>query len=225
VAVALDAAYRTGGDVSPTVGGALVHLGYDRDLALLPATNRQAAPRVSAVPNWRDVRLDGRDLTVPPGVLLDLGATAKAHAADRCARLAAVGCGTGVLVSLGGDIATAGPAPDGGWRVLVQDGPAQPGETVALPAGAALATSSTISRQWRAGGRLLHHILDPRTCQPAPPVWRTVSVAAARCLDANTAGTAAIVRGHRALDWLRAQGLPARLVDADGRVRTLGGWP
>jgi thiamine biosynthesis lipoprotein len=89
----------------------------------------------------------------------------------------------------------------------------------------ALATSSTVTRQWRASGRMLHHILDPRTCQPAPPVWRTVSVAARRCVDANAVATATVVRGRAALPWLAELGVPARLVTADGRVLTPGGWP
>ncbi|HEV7899396.1 MAG TPA: FAD:protein FMN transferase [Planosporangium sp.] len=224
VAVSLRAAERSDGDVDPTIGAAMVRLGHDRDLSLLPTCGGWQA-RERPAPGWRRVHLDGRELTVPVGVLLDLGATAKAHAADRCARAVAEECGTGVLVSLGGDIATAGPAPEGGWRVLVQDRPGDPACTVALPAGVALATSSTAGRQWRASGRILHHILDPRTCQPAPVVWQTVSVTAHTCVDANTAATAAIVRGKDANAWLGGLGAPARLVAADGRVVTLGGWP
>ena len=59
----------------------------------------------------------------------------------------------------------------------------------------------------------------PRTGEPAAPVWRTVSVAAASCVDANTASTAAIVRGASAPQWLESLGLPARLVDPSGRRR------
>ena len=81
-----------------------------------------------------------------------------------------------------------------------------------------LATSSTAARRWRRGGDVLHHILDPRTGLPAAPVWRTVSVAAATCADANTAATAAVIRGRQALAWLASLGLPARLV-APGRHR------
>src|SRR5439155_211390 len=118
--------------------------------------------------------------------------------------------GVGVLVALGGDIATAGPAPDQGWQILVQDRPGDPSCTVRLPAGAALATSSTAGRTWGRRGELLHHIVDPRTGRPAPTVWRTVSVAAGSCLRANTLSTAAIVRGRGAYDLLR--GTPSRLV-------------
>ncbi|WP_067503896.1 FAD:protein FMN transferase [Actinoplanes sp. TFC3] len=221
VAAALDAAARTGGDVDPTVGAALSGLGYDRDFAAI--TGREVAPavRVFAAPDWRDVRLAGERLTVPDGVLLDLGATAKAVAADRAALRVAHRLGTGVMVALGGDIATAGPAPEGDWRVLVQDRPGDPRCVVGLPAGAALASSSTVSRTWSRAGESLHHILDPRTGRPVRAVWRTVSVAAFSCLRANTLSTAAIVRGNG--DVL--EGCPARLVTPGMEVVRLGGWP
>lgn len=223
VAAALRAAAETGGDVDPTVGAALCGLGYDRDFAAI--TGRRVAPavRVFDSPDWRSVRLRGRELTVPGGVLLDLGATAKAVAADRAAALVAVRLGTGVLVALGGDIATAGPAPEGGWRVLVEDRPGDPSCLVKLPAGAALATSSTAGRTWGRPGELLHHIVDPRSGRPAPVVWRTVSVAAYSCLRANTLSTAAIVRGPGAVDLLGS--VPSRLVTPGLDVLRLGGWP
>ncbi|MFJ9368677.1 FAD:protein FMN transferase [Nocardia sp. NPDC101769] len=176
-------------------------------------------------PDWTHVRLDGDLVSVPAGVLLDLGATAKALAADHCAQLVADRLGCGVLVSLGGDIATAGPAPADGWQVLVEDRPGEPRSRIALPAGAALATSSTLRRRWWRGGRLVHHIVDPRTGVAADPVWRTVSVAAGSCLAANIAATATVVRGRDALTGLRGSGLPSRLVSRDGEVITLCGWP
>ncbi|HEY3754097.1 MAG TPA: FAD:protein FMN transferase [Pseudonocardiaceae bacterium] len=219
---ALGAAALTDGDVDPTIGIAMESLGYDRDLALVPADGGALPVMVRRAPGWHQVRLHGQEVTVPVGVRLDLGAVGKAFAADLCAALVASSCGTGVLVSLGGDIATAGEGPAGGWRVLVADGPGQPATTVRLAAGMAMATSSTISRRWRRGGRLLHHILDPRTCLPVDPVWRTVSVVAPSCVDANTESTAALVRGLTAPGRLI---LPARFVAANGSVRTVGGWP
>jgi thiamine biosynthesis lipoprotein len=246
IAVALAAAEWTGGLVDPTVGGALCGLGYDRDFAALPqdTAGQAAPPEPGYVPGWRSVRLDGRRLRLAAGVRLDLGATAKGLGSDRAARAAADRVpGGGVLVSLGGDIAVAGEAPLGGWPVLVGDEPDRQGQepavggtrrvlppqeplgqVVRLPAGA-LATSSVRCRQWRRGGRTLHHIVDPRTGLPAAGPWRTASVAAANCAEANAAATAAIVAGEQAAGWLAAQGLPARLVGHDGSVRLLGGWP
>jgi thiamine biosynthesis lipoprotein len=72
---------------------------------------------------------------------------------------------------------------------------------------------------------VLHHILDPRTGLPAASPWRTVSVAAATCVDANTASTAAIIKGAGAAAWLADRSLPARLVTTSGAVHTVAGWP
>jgi FAD:protein FMN transferase len=175
---------------------------------------------------------DGEPPTIrlPRGIALDLGATAKALASDRAAA-AALETGamrSGLLVALGGDIATAGPAPEGGWRIHVTDdhraGPTAPGQTISIESGG-VATSSIATRRWFHDGRAMHHILDPRTGAPVRTPWRTVSVAAATCADANIASTAAIVLGEDAAAWLADQGLPARLVALDGTATTLGGWP
>ncbi|RZL77890.1 MAG: FAD:protein FMN transferase [Rhodococcus sp. (in: high G+C Gram-positive bacteria)] len=224
IRTALTAAWRTDGDVDPTVGAAVVALGYDRDFAVLSGESAPSAT-ITTPASWSMIELIDRTVTVPDGVLLDLGATAKAFAADRCARQVAAMTGSGVLVNLGGDIATAGNAPAGGWQVLVHDTVGDPASRIALPSGAALATSSTTRRRWRSGGEVVHHILDPRTGRSVDPVWRTVTVAAHTCVDANTVATAAIVRGHRAVNWVRALGLPARFVTRDRAVRTVGAWP
>jgi thiamine biosynthesis lipoprotein len=224
---ALRAARLTDGDLDPTIGSSLRAAGYDRDFATIraggPARFRRAG-------GWRRIELDDAHsiVRVPPGVQLDYGATAKALAADVAAAAAAQATSGGVLVSIGGDIATAGPPPPEGWSVRVTDDHSSalegPGQTVALHGGG-LATSSTTVRRWRRDGTELHHILDPASGRPVPERWRTVSVAAACCVDANIASTAAIVRGDRAPDWLASLGLPSRLVAIDGAVRLTGGWP
>jgi FAD:protein FMN transferase len=227
VRAALDAAAWTDGDVDPTLGADLDALGYDRDIALVRSrADHPVAIRATRRPSWRDVVVEDDVVTVPSGVVLDLGASAKAVTADRCAALVAGQLGVGVLVSLGGDIATAGPGPQhGSWQVLVQDRDEDPAVTVTLPPGAALATSSTASRTWRSGELSLHHVLDPRTGLPAPVVWSSVSVSAWTCLQANAFSTAALVRGERAPGWLRAVGAPARFLRPDGRAVVVGAWP
>lgn len=222
---ALDAAEATGGAVDPTLGYALDAVGYDRDIRFVEEDGHPVRAVVAPRPGWRSVTLRDRLLRVPAHLALDLGATAKAVAADRTAARIADELGCSVLLSLGGDLATAGPKPDGGWRIRVQDLPGDPAADILLEDGAALATSSTQKRRWRRGGQPMHHILDPRTGRPAEPVWRTVSVAATSCWAANTLSTAAIVRGADAVAWLSGLGADARLVASDGAVLTLGGWP
>jgi FAD:protein FMN transferase len=231
LAAGLRAARSTEGAVDPTVGGAMRRIGYDRDFASVGRTDDEPIHLVAErVPGWKVIELDAgrRRVRVPSGVHLDLGATAKALAADRAARSALEVTGGGVLVSLGGDVAMAGPPPAGGWRVLVTDDHAAsldaPGQVVSLTGGG-LATSSTTVRRWERGRVALHHIIDPATGLPAASCWRTVSVGAATCVDANAAATAAIVWGERAPAWLERHRLPGRLVRVDGRVTRVAGWP
>lgn len=228
VIAALRVAKLSDGDVDPTVGRALIGAGYDRDFADVPADG----PAITAVPvpGWSSVAFDpdSRMLRLPPGALLDLGATAKAYAADHAAHRVSGSVGCGTVVGLGGDISAAGSPPPGGWSVRVTDDHAAslaaPGQTVAL-SGGGLATSSVTVRTWRRGGQALHHIIDPASGRPAAGRWRTASVAAATCVDANAAATAAIIRGTRAASWLADLRLSARLVGHDGRVTTVAGWP
>jgi thiamine biosynthesis lipoprotein len=228
--VALNAARTTDGLVDPTVGRALRVLGYDRDFAAVAADGGPLRVRVERTAGWRAIERDhaSHRVRVPRGVELDLGATAKAFAADRAAARIARMTGSGVVVNLGGDCAIAGHAPAGGWTIRIadrHDAPADaPGATVALTTGG-LATSGTAARRWSRGGRELHHVIDPNTGWSADAVWRTVSVAAGCCVDANVASTAAIVLGAGARRWLESREMPARLVAIDGAVLGVAGWP
>ncbi|MFT8636613.1 MAG: FAD:protein FMN transferase [Pseudoclavibacter sp.] len=233
VRAALDAAAETDGLVDPTVGSDLRRAGYTVDVDEIDAD----APYPEARPqrrSWRDIRLTGSGdgntsgsaatLRLPADVVLDFGATAKALAADRAARRAATQLGTGVLASLGGDVSAAGPEPVGGWRIRLQDGPAEPAWTVTLRGAGGIATSSLLHRVWMRAGRQAGHIIDPRTGQPVPPVWRTVAVIAPTCLAANVWSTAAMVLGRDAPARLKARH-PALLVPEAGEPLEVGGWP
>jgi thiamine biosynthesis lipoprotein len=228
VRVALRAAEETDGLVDPTLGTFMISLGYDRTFAEVP---RCAPKPVEIEPPvrqaWRDVRVDESGIvSLPCGVRLDLGATAKAWAADVSAACIAMETGSGVLVNLGGDVAIAGPAPEQGWKVRVtaDHNVSEGGQVVALRSGG-LATSSVTVRAWQRGDRHLHHVLDPATGLPAPRIWRYATVSAASCVDANTASTAALILGDRAPGWLAARRLPARLVATAGAVTTVADWP
>jgi thiamine biosynthesis lipoprotein ApbE len=231
IAAALRGAELSGGAVDPTVGSAVRLAGYDTDFAQVPADGDRIRLYAERVPGWRAVRLDhtSRTVRVPRGVEIDLGATAKALTSDLAAAAAskAIG-GAGVLVSLGGDIAVAGEAPAEGWSIQTSDDSAAPvdetQDAISITSGG-IATSSTTVRRWTRGGVVLHHIIDPATGLPADTCWRTVSVVAANCVDANIASTAAIVMSRSAISWLEAGHLPARLVDLLGNVQRVAGWP
>jgi thiamine biosynthesis lipoprotein len=237
VNAALWAAEETGGLVDPTLGRSLASMGYDRDLKQVQSDHgRDHGPTAVPVPAltdaWRriGVRLDGdrAELLVPFGVSLDLGATGKAFAADLVASRVAANVGTDLVISIGGDVSIGALGPDAGdhgWQIAVGELPgADPDQTVNLDRGG-MATSSTVHRRWTRGGETVHHLLDPRTGRPVDLCWRTVTVAASSCLAANTASTASIVLGEQAPAWLLERDLAARLVDTDGSVMTVAGWP
>jgi thiamine biosynthesis lipoprotein len=222
VSEALRAARLTDGAVDPTVGQTLVAHRINP-----PTSDRPV--QIAPAPGYGAVELDQatHSITLAAGVQLDLGATAKALAADMAAEAAAAATHSGVLVGLCGDVAVAGSPPDTGWQIRVTDDHRRgdsPGQTVAIRAGG-LATSSVTVRRSGEGAKAVHHLIDPASGLPAGGPWRTVSVSAGSCLDANTASTAAIVLGVGAPEWLEARGLPARLVAHDGSVRHLAGWP
>jgi len=225
--LALHWAERSSGLLDPCVGAAVIANGYEGDFSGMakdgPGLVRQAPCGLS----WKSVTISGQTVRRPPGLVLDLGATAKAWGADQMASVAAQ-TGASVLVSLGGDLATSGPEPPGGWVVRIADdheaSARSPGQTVRLRARA-LATSSVTRRRWRRAGVELHHIIDPQTGAPAQGPWRTVSVAAELCSEANATATSAIVAGDGAVGFLARFGLPARLVSRDAQVLHFGGWP
>lgn len=231
IEVGLRGATLTNGAVDPTVGAAMRLAGYDTDFASVPQDGDAIRLVAHAVPGWRAIEFNrmARTVRLPRGVEIDLGATAKALAADLAASAASrlIG-GAGALVSLGGDIAVSGSAPEDGWSIQASEDSGAPinqgEESVSITSGG-VATSSTTVRRWTRGGVVLHHIIDPATGLPANGPWRTVTVAAGSCVDANIASTAAIVMGGRAVAWLEGQGLAARLVDRSGTVRRIGGWP
>jgi thiamine biosynthesis lipoprotein ApbE len=240
IGAAIRAAQLTDGLCDPTIGQALLRIGYDDDFSVIAAGSGPISLHVERAPGWRTLAFDAgaRTLRAPHGVTIDLGSTGKALAADLAAAAAvaamdARGAGSGALVSLGGDLAIAGSVPADGWQVRIAEDSTlppdavvagEPAEVVTIREGA-IATSSTMVRRWRRGRVTVHHLIDPRTGLPARSPWRTVSVAAATCVDANAAATAALIRGDGGPDWLAGLGLASRFVDASARVVRAAGWP
>jgi thiamine biosynthesis lipoprotein len=227
VQVALGAARATDGLVHPLLGRQLVERGYDRDFELL-VERTDAEPLDLELPDldaWRQVELDPAGaVRVPAGTSLDLGATGKAWAADLIAGALEEELDGSGIVSVGGDLRIA--RPDGQpWPVAISEHPGADPDTVVTLDRGGLATSSTQVRRWTRAGVRRHHLLDPRTGQPAREVWRTVTAVGDTCTAANTATTAAVVLGDDAPAWLDAHAVTARLVAADGTVRTVGDWP
>ena len=245
---ALRVAQLTEGLVDPSVGSALQQRGYDQDMDLVRQRQGFADPAPGQIPGWQQIEVDAqaRRVSIAQGVVIDLGASAKAHAADTIAALLSARLPGGFIVDLGGDIAVSGSAPGSGWRIGISDpyairqqqdqtqaeqNPRQPNrftdptlQTI-KSTGQAIATSSTQLRTWRSATAQHHHIIDPRTGRSAEPVWLQTSCAAANALEANAATTAAIILGEQAPQWLAQRGVMALLAAREGSLTLTDRWP
>lgn len=233
IAASLHVRALTDGAVDPTCGREIAELGYDADIdaLALPASTSQRlsgdSPRRAYHPRDRsmDLTLHGQTLTLPRGIEIDLGSSAKAWSADRIAHDIVTATGAGALVELGGDLSFTGPTPPGGWKIDIVDVPGDPETFVAVNGTGGIATSSTLHRVWEKDGLLLHHILDPATGHSVRHTWRTATVIDSSCLRANAWSTAAIVWRGDALRRLEARRVPARLVDAATTTYVTSVWP
>lgn len=225
IATAVAMARWTSGLVTPTVLPLLEHAGYDRtfdELAdrVLDTPNRPAPPVCDA----RAIILHANSSSVelPAHARLDLGGTAKGHAADVFAgELGGMGPS---LVDVGGDIAVSGPRADGTpWPIDVQD-PHDPERSLALVAlgSGGVATSGRDFRRWRTTNGEAHHIVDPRTGRPAHSDVIAATVVARSALRAEVAAKVVVLLGSRAgLDWLGTEpDLAALVVLENAEVHT-----
>jgi FAD:protein FMN transferase len=226
LAAALRCASATDDLVDPTVLPALLALGYDRDFDELadgdPILEHVALPAMGTSAIHLDA--DAHTVVLDPPCRLDLGASAKALAADVIADDVAES--GGVVVEIGGDVAVRGEGPEGAWAIAVSDNLRLDGHEprVAFRHGG-IATSSTNSRTWRVGERTVNHIIDPRTGHCARGLYTTASVSASDCVLANAFATAALLWNEDAGYHIAQAGWSARLVRRDGTLEYVGGWP
>jgi len=228
VRVALEAARETEGLLDPTVGSLLTASGYDRTFALVPGEDPTAVTLPRTRPDWRLVDVVDDRLVVPSGVSIDLGATGKAYAADLVALTIATRLGTGLVISVGGDVRVISSGTADTWPVAIAHSPGDLADDVLLATATlrdgGLATSSVTARRWTRGGRQWHHIIDPRTSRPASGPWATVTALGHTCAAANTATTAALVLGAAAYDWLVDHDVAALLATAEGDLVRTPAW-
>ena len=193
---------QTRGLFDPSVLDALERAGYDRSMdeirgrVLGPG---RPAPNIMA-PDFGAVEFDARTqaLRLPPGLRLDLGGIAKGWIAEQAARLLSE-YATACAVSAGGDMFLCGlPAGETAWEIGLED-PRAPEEDLAVlrVPGGAVATSSVARRRWMRGDRPMHHLIDPRTREPAESDWLSVTVMAPAAATAEVFAKALLIAGSR----------------------------
>lgn len=214
---------ETGGLFDPAILPALENAGYDKCLDAIKLDG--VSPVRSGQPGRSDfgaIRLDAdrRGIYLPIGTRIDLGGIAKGWIAEQAARVLARFSPV-CAVNAGGDQFAVGVPPEGAWPVALED-PYDASTALAvlyLPAGA-LATSAVTRRRWQQAGRERHHLIDPRTGEPAETDWRSVTVIAPHAAQAEAYAKALLLAGRRDAAWLsdRRDDVTYFAVDAERRL-------
>ncbi|MEP7201988.1 MAG: FAD:protein FMN transferase [Ilumatobacteraceae bacterium] len=220
----------TDGAFDPTLLSPLVGLGYAaswHDSTAVTSLPKGASLRGDLDQVWIDETRNG--VTVPVGMCLDAGGIGKGLAADLVVGELLNAGARGASVSIGGDVAVRGAAPqEGGWVIGVADPPDDNCESCQLVMVAGgVATSGTHRRTWRGDdGVTLHHLLDPASARPIHHAREIVAVTviAGSAAWAEVWTKAAMVRGDVALADLDQHGLGAQFTYADGSIAANSRW-
>ena len=207
----------------PTIGAALCAAGYDRSYApgQLDRPERGSAPRRA---RFTDLSIDAaaRSVERPPHVHLDFGGFLKGRTVDRAAELTP----SPAMIDAGGDAALIGAGSDGaGWIVEIEDPDAENAVLLTLRvADRAVATSAANRRCWRLGRTVAHHLIDPRTGEPARTDLAQVTVLAPTVERADVLAKVAFLRGARnAAAWLSSHAdVAAVLVERNRAIHVIG---
>jgi thiamine biosynthesis lipoprotein len=223
---ALDAAMATGGLYDPTLLAQLLELGYDRSFEQVPDVRPDRPHDPQPGGGWRRIQFNraARVVTLPPGVAVDLGGIAKGMAVDAALRALQHEGVASAMISAGGDLGVLGLPPDASAWVLAVEGTASR-PVVSLQRGA-MATSGRTHRRWKIGQVERHHLIDPRTGEPAQSGLATATVVAGRCAQAEVAAKVAFLLGREeGARFLLERGVAGLLVDGEGTLVPVGAWP
>lgn len=179
--------------------------------------------------NWRDIVLDKKRRTVKlrrKGMKITLGGIAKGYAVDRAARLLVEAGLSDFILQVGGDMYVSGKKGATPWVVGIRDprGARDHSFAVAPVEDRAFSTSGDYERGFVKDGVRYHHILDPRTAQPARAT-RSVTVLARDAFTADAWSKVLFILGpEKAMPLVeRTRDLEAVFVDADNQVHVSSG--
>ena len=160
---------------------------------------------------WHKVSWRHPIIALPAGMEIDLGGVGKEYAVDRAVMAITAVSELPTLVNFGGDLRVTGPRADGGrWRAAIEsvDG-GNAGKGVLELAAGALTTSGDARRFLFKDGVRYSHILDPRTGWPVMHPPRSVTVAAPSCVEAGLLSTLTMLKGRRAEQVIKKEGIRA----------------
>ena len=221
---AIEAWRISGGSFDPTVLGALIRAGYDRSFDTLG--DAPAAGLSSLLLGCTDIELTEHAVRLPAGTGFDPGGIGKGLGADLVAEETMAAGADGVCINLGGDLRVQGRSPEGeGWTIDIEHPLSSAPITRVGVAEGAVATSTTLRRQWKVEGAPRHHLIDPGTGLPSDSDLTLACVITAHAWAAEVLAKAVLLRGSaHPFDLLGGTGAQALVVDRDGRVIATDGF-
>ena len=221
---AIEAWRISGGSFDPTVLGALIRAGYDRSFDSLG--DERAAGISALLLGCTDIEITERGVRLPAGTGFDPGGIGKGLGADLVADETIAAGAEGVCINLGGDLRVRGRSPEGaGWTIDIEH--PSVGEPIARVgvAEGAVATSTTLRRQWKVDGVARHHLIDPATGQPSDSDLTLACVITAHAWAAEVLAKAVLLRGSaHPFELLGGTGAQALVVDREGRIDATDGF-
>jgi len=216
----------TKGIFDPSILPVLRHAGYDQSFDQLQKHGSAIRPadrsHTAKIPftAFQIDSLRGR-VRLPKGMQLDLGGIAKGWIAEKAARLMARSS-TACAVNAGGDIFMVGqPYGQTAWEIGLED-PTNPIQdlTILLMEEGAVATSSVVKRSWSQGDVRRHHIVDPRSGEPAVTPWLSVTAFAPKAVLAETFAKAILIASPEGSQSLLENNpdISFLAVDAEGQI-------
>jgi thiamine biosynthesis lipoprotein len=218
---------QTAGLFDPSILEALEQAGYDRsmdEIHLYGGVTMTVLPRPK-LHRFDEIRLDeqrGR-IALPSEMRIDLGGIAKSWIAEKAALLLSAWANV-CAVDAGGDMFFAGlPQDEKAWRVTLED-PLDASHTLAVlrvPPGA-VATSTVTKRRWKQDSIEKHHLIDPRTQQPAETEWLSVTVIAPHAADAEVYAKSLLIGGPNEADRITGLAQDVAFITIDYRKKLWG---
>lgn len=218
--------HNTNGLFDPSILPSLRHAGYVQSMDEIRRVGAQ--PQPSSRPPASTSRFDAIELDeanssirLPADMQIDLGGIAKGWIAERAARLLSQYV-PACAVNAGGDMFLVGyPNGQDFWEVGLED-PRDPqiDISVLFVQEGAMATSSVVKRAWKQGNLSRHHLIDPRTGEPAYTSWLSVTVLAPQAAMAETFAKAFLIANAQETQWLGEQNpeLTVLAVDREGNL-------
>jgi len=217
---------QTNGLFDPSILPDLTRIGYDRSMDLIKDMGSTVDD--SLFPTQRRLPLEG--LIINPdenliylteGVQLDLGGIAKGWIAEKAAAILGE-FSSACAVNAGGDMVLVGiPAGKKMWEITLEDPrtPDLPMTRLNVPPGA-VATSSVARRTWNQAGKKRHHLIDPRTGEPAVTDWLSVTVLAPHADMAEVFAKALLIAGPEEAESIakNAPLISYLAVDREGKI-------